>query len=583
MEPCSDPAAILLAEAVACQERSEYAEAIALLRRLLSVQPAHAEAHTRLGWMLWRLGQAGEAVAEHRQALDAQPGFACAWSNLAVALREQGKHDEALAALQQAVSLAPNIPETHVNLGIAWQDRGLPSHAVACHRHALSLDAGLAEAWINLGLAMQEGGDLPACVAAYRQALRLRPDDWRALSNLQMALQYMPGLAAAELRREAALAGQGFPGELALPKRDPWRKGRRLRVGYVSSDFYAHPVGWLGVRALTAHDRDAVEVHCYAQPARTDFLTDEIRAGVEYWHEVRHLSDAELRELILSHGIDVLVDLGGHTAGNRLPVFACRAAPVQLGWLGFAGSTGLAAIDGIVLGAAQAPPGTQEGYVEPVLALPRCHFTYRPPDYAPAVSPPPAERNGVLTLGSFNNPAKPGAGVLRVWADILKTLPDSRLVLKWRSLADPALAERLRQHFALLGVDPGRVELRGASPHPQMLAEYGDIDIALDPFPFGGGLTTCEALWMGVPVVTLPWRRPVSRQGLAILDALGLADLAADTPREYVATVRRLAADTQRRAALRTELRARMKNSALFDGASLARTLESIFVAACAH
>lgn len=576
--------AILLAKAVACQERSEYAEAIALLRRLLSVQPAHAEAHTRLGWMLWRLGSADEAIAEHRQALAVAPGFAGAWSNLAVALREQGKHDEALAALQQAVSLDPNIPETHVNLGIEWQDRGLPSHAVACHRQALSLDAGLVETWINLGLAMQESGDLPAGVAAYRQALRLRPDDLRALSNLQMALQYMPGLATAELRREAVLAGQGFPGELALPKRDPWRKGgRRLRVGYVSSDFYAHPVGWLGARALTAHDRDAVEVHCYAQPTRTDFLTAEIRAGVEHWHEVRHLSDAELRELILSHGIDVLVDLSGHTAGNRLPVFARRAAPVQLGWLGFAGSTGLAAIDGIVLGETQAPPGTQEGYVEPVLTLPRCHFTYRPPDYAPAVAQPPAERNGVLTLGSFNNPAKIGAGVLRVWADTLQAVPDSRLVLKWRSLADPALGDRLRQQFALLGIAPSRIVLRGASPHPQMLAEYGDIDIALDPFPFGGGLTTCEALWMGVPVVTLPWRRPVSRQGFAILDAVGLADLVADTPKEYVATVRRLATDTQRRAALRAELRTRMRNSALFDGASLARALETVFVAACNH
>jgi predicted O-linked N-acetylglucosamine transferase (SPINDLY family) len=350
-----------------------------------------------------------------------------------------------------------------------------------------------------------------------------------------------------------------------------------LRVGYVSGDFYAHPVGWLGVRTLTAHDREAVEVHCYANQTQADFLTSEIRAGVEHWHEVRHLSDAELRGLILSHGIDVLVDLGGHTASNRLPVFARRAAPVQLSWLGYTGSTGIAAIDGVLLGEAQAPPGTQEGFVEPVLTLPRCHFTYRPPDYAPAVAQPPAERNGWLTLGSFNNPAKLNAGVLRVWAETLRTLPNSRLVLKWRSLTDPALAARLRQQFALLDIEPERIELRGASTHAQMLAEYGDIDIALDPFPFCGGLTTCEALWMGVPVVTLPWRRPVSRQGHAILDAIGLADLSADTPREYVATVRRLAMNIQRRAELRSELRDRMRNSALFDGASLARALESTF------
>jgi len=574
-------AADVLAEAAALQDAGHDSQAIATLRRAIALDPSHAEAHTRLGWLLCRAGSVDDAIAAHRRAIELAPGFAAAWSNLGVALQAREDHDEALAVLQRALTLDPALPHALVNLGIEWQARGMAAQALACHRRAIALDPALAEGWVNLGLALQQSFDCASALVATRKALQLAPAHAGALSNLQMTLQYSAEPPAAELRREAATTGRRLGEALPLPVRGPFVPGRRrLRVGYVSADFWSHPVGWMGAPAILAHDRAAFEVHCFADGAASDDLTRRLRAGVEHWHAISGMDDEAVRELALSNGIDVLVDLGGHTAGNRLGVFARRAAPVQLSWLGFAASTGVPAMDGVVLGADLAPEGAEAAFTECIVRLERCHFAYEPPDYAPAVAPPLSAKSGAVTFGCFNNVAKIGDGVLRAWAMILHALPGSRLVLKSRSLADPEVAAIARNRFATLGVDPGRIEPRGPSPHPAMLAEYADIDVALDPFPFCGGLTTCEALWMGVPVVTLPWRRPMSRQGLAILRAAGLDDLVAETPERYVQVALSLAKDEARREALRGGLRGRLRGSTLMDAASLARALEREFVRA---
>jgi protein O-GlcNAc transferase len=576
--PLLRPAEETLARAASLQAAGRRDEALAALRRVLALEPGHAEALTRLGWLLGQQGRHAEAIAAHEGAIASQPGFAGAWSNLGAALQAAGRHDEALRALERAASLDPSLAQAQVNLGLAWQARGRLAQAAASHRRALSLDPRLPEAWTNLALALQDAGDAPAAIAAVRHALQLQPGHAAALSNLQMALHYDAGQPAAALRREAAGAGARLGVEEPQPPREPWRGGaRRLRVGYLSADLYAHPVGWMAARAILAHDRGAFEVHCFDDGGTADFLAGEIRAGVEHWHAVRGMGDDALRERVASLGIDVLVDLAGHTAHNRLALFARRAAPVQLGWLGFAASTGVAALDGVITGEALAPAGTEAAFTEPLLRLPRLPFSYRPPDDAPAVAAPPSARAGRVTFGCFNNPAKIGDAVVHAWAGVLRAVPGSRLLLKARTLGEGAAGERMRRRFAAQGIDPARVACRGASPHREMLAEYGELDVALDPFPFCGGLTTCEALWMGVPVVTLPWRRPLSRQGAAILASLDLDDLVAATPRDYAAIAARLAGDEARRARLRRDLRARIAASALFDGAGLARALEGAF------
>jgi len=256
-------------------------------------------------------------------------------------------------------------------------------------------------------------------------------------------------------------------------------------------------------------------------------------------------------------------------------VFGRKPAPVQAAWLGYFNTTGVGAIDYVLMDEATVPPGAEQWFSEQVVRLPAGRFCYTPPDFAPPVAPTPAATRGHVSFGSFNNLSKVTPAVIALWSRVLAAVPGSRLVLKWKSLADAAECERLRQAFAAHGVDPGRLDLRGRSPHPEMLAEYGDVDIALDPFPFCGGLTSCEALWMGVPVVTLPGTRPVSRQTLSMLTQLDLTDLAARDEDDYVAIAVRLAADGARRAALRADLRDRFAASPLGDGPRFARALEA--------
>jgi predicted O-linked N-acetylglucosamine transferase (SPINDLY family) len=281
--------------------------------------------------------------------------------------------------------------------------------------------------------------------------------------------------------------------------------------------------------------------------------------------------------MIRADGIDILVDLSGHTAMNRLPLFALRPAPVQASWLGYFGATGLAAIDYLVMDSFSVPEGEERAYPEAVVRLPRGRFCYAPPDFAPAPVEPPSLTNGFATFGSFNHVAKIGPGVVRLWAETMNASPSSRLVLKWKSLGEQSVRSRLIAAFAEHGVAADRLDLRGFSPHCAMLEQYGEIEVALDPFPFGGGLTSCEALWMGVPVVTLPGDRPASRQTLGFLDAVGLNSCVASSLEDYVARATALATDGERRRALRHALRGRMAASSLCDSPRFARGLEAAY------
>ena len=614
--PSSAPAPELGALAAAAQrhhDAGEWTLAEQALRRLLAQAPPQASTLSNLGLVLSRLGRAAEALACQRQALDLQPGLASAWINLALALRGTGDLAGAAAADQQALRLDPAAPQAHVNIGIGLLGDGRLTEAVAVFRHALSLRHDLPESWINLGLALLASGDAQSAACAMRQALQLAPHDRRAASNLLMALQYDPAIGADELRQAAArqalvwqAAEPTIPGQPAGPEAQaassvgtsdsasarpstrpatpPPAGHPRLRIGYVGGDFRQHPVGWLLADVLEGHDRAGFEIHLFNTRANldpTDALARRLRAAADAWHEVHALDDAEVARLVARLGIAVLVDLAGHTEHNRLGVFARRAAPVQLAWLGYFASTGLPAIDAVVLGGAMAGAGAQQFYTEPLECLPRLHFAYTPPPYAPLPAPPPSLASGQVSFGSFNNPAKLSDASVALWAGALAAVPGSRLVLKWNSLGDPAFAAHTRRRFAAHGLDPQRLDLRPASAHPQMLAEYGDIDIALDSLPFSGALTSLEALSMGVPVLTLPGRRPVSRQTLALLQVLDMPDWVASTPRQFADLARRWADDVPGRQGLRQTLRQRLQASELGDGAGLARALEAVFRRRC--
>ncbi|HEX8910755.1 MAG TPA: tetratricopeptide repeat protein, partial [Humisphaera sp.] len=510
--------------------------------------------------------------------------------NLGVALGLAGQPRDALAAYRKAVALKPGEPLFQYNLGITLKDAGMPREAADAFRRAIGLRPDYPEAYNNLGVALKDAGLHAESAAALRQAVALRPGYADAHSNLLMGLHYAAATTPAELAAEHARWDRQHAAPLAArarPHANDRDPDRRLRVGYVSGDLWNHPVARFLTPLLANHDPARVEVFAYANVARPDGVTEMIRRRCHAWRDVHGVDDDAVAAQIRDDRIDVLVDLSLHTAGNRLLVFARRPAPVQVTWLGYAGGTGMAAIDWRVTDPHLDPePGPDDGPAaaaggppppERPLRLPHCFWCYDPVLEAGGVLPLRALETGQVTFACLNNFAKVGEPVQELWAAVLNAVPDSRLLI--HSPLGPH-----RQHvlarFARLGVAEDRVEFAGRMPIHDYFRTYRKVDVALDPFPFGGGTTTCDALWMGVPVVTLRGSTPVARAGASILTNAGLADWVADTPADYVRLAARWADDLPSLAMLRASMRDRLRASPLMDGRRFARDMEAALRAA---
>ncbi len=584
-------------------------EAAALIGRATGLDTTNADFRCNLGLALRAQGRLDDAASCYRLALLLRPDSVEAQSNLGNALRDQGLFDQAVGACRRSVLIQPARADAHMNFGLALAAGKSASPAVAAIRHAIAIMPHGADAYFNLanllndrndltgalvlydraiiikprfaeahanrGNVFRERGQVREALAAYDEAIAANPKLVEGHSNKLMCLHYLSGVGSEEMFR-AAVAFGAMVGRSTNAVRTA-RSATRLRIGYVSGDFRRHPVGYFLAGVLAAHDRSAFELVCYSNNAVSDDVTRQLRGAADHWRLIARMPDGEAASLIERDGIDILVDLSGHTAMNRLLLFARRAAPVQVSWLGYFGTTGLRQIDYILMDDASVPAGGDRWYAETVIRLPHGRFCYAPPAEAPVPIDPPAARHGSITFGSFNHVAKIGAEVVRLWAEVLRAVPRANLVLKWKSLEDSDVRARMRALFVAESIDPARLELRGPSPYRDMLAEYGDIDIALDPFPFGGGLTSCEALWMGVPVVTLPGERPASRQTLGFLELIGLPELAANSASAYVQIAANLAADPSRLVALRHSLRQRMAGSSLTDSRRFTRGLEFAF------
>ncbi|MGE0723082.1 MAG: tetratricopeptide repeat protein, partial [Alphaproteobacteria bacterium] len=517
----------------------------------------------------------------------------------------------ARAEFDRARSIAPAQARFHANAGAARRALGQADAAIEAYRAALARDPDEAEALNGLGTLLQRRGEASAAIDLYRRALAVRPDHALAAGNLATALLDCGRQAEAEHQADAActlapddaglasnrLYGLHYRAALPAPRiaaihRDAvrrWEKpparhgntrdpGRRLRVGYVSADLRDHAVARFLLPLLAHHDPATVEVTAYAADPRSDAVTARIRSHVAHWSGIWSLDDEAAEEAIRRDGIDVLVDLGGHTAGNRLPLFARRPAPVQVTWLGYPGTTGLPTFDARVTDAIADPPGTESHASEPLARLPGGFLAFDPIVDAPDPGPPPADARGRVTFGAFGNLAKVTDATVDLWSAVLAAVPDARLRLKSRALRDPAVAAATAARFARRGVDAERLVLEGlvtdAIAH---LDAYRGIDVALDPTPYNGATTTAEALWMGVPVVTLAGDRHAARVGASMLSRLGLEDLVATTPADLVACAAALAADGARRRMLRRSLRDRLRASPLGDAARLAREMEAVY------
>jgi predicted O-linked N-acetylglucosamine transferase (SPINDLY family)/predicted SAM-dependent methyltransferase len=539
--------------------------------------PQGADARYQLGLAAERAQRFDEAATHFRAAIAERPEEPEYHYGLAASLKRLGRIDEAASAYRAALARAPDDAGIRVDLGLVLKDQGRLEEALAELERARELAPDFMEARHNLGIVYHQLGWLDRAIAELRAAHAIAPDHAGVHSNLLFILNYSARHSAEEVYAEHRRFGARHVQPVAPPKPNPaWP--RRLRVGYVSPDFRSHVVTSFMLPVFARHDRARFEVYGYYSYAQADTVTAAMRELADNWLDCAHYSDAELAEQIRADGIDILVDLAGHTVHHRLGTFALRPAPLQITYLGYPNTTGLTAIDARITDAKADPPGAADRLnAERLVRLPRSFLCYRPgPDID--VHAAPAAAAGRVTFGCFNNFQKLSEPFFDAAAQVLAAVPDSRLLLKAQTLETPAVAERVRERFAAAGIEPSRLELLGWEPSPEShLATYRRVDIALDSFPYNGTTTTCEALWMGVPVVALAGDRHAGRVGASLLETVGLQELVARDIGEYVGIAQRLAADRPRLDALRAGLRERVRASPLRDEAGFVRELEDCY------
>ncbi|NQV99333.1 MAG: tetratricopeptide repeat protein [Rhodospirillales bacterium] len=552
-------------------------QAVASYRTALTLEPGYAEALSNLGATLHGLGQLDAAADCYHRAIAIKPDFANAHSNLGNLLSDQNKPDDAAASYRKAIAINPHVAEIHSNLAVILGNLGQPDAALASHHQAIALDPSYAKAHSNLGKTLMDQGQPDAAAASYRRALAIDPDDAMTHSNLLLCLCSMADVSPAAGLEEAKRYG-AMVARKVTARYTSWQtelQPQRLRVGLVSGDLKQHPVG-IFVESLLAHlDPARIDLRAYPTTNNADAVTLRLRPHFSAWTSIAGLDDAAASALIHGDGVHILIDLAGHTALNRLPLFAWKPAPVQVSWLGYFATTGLDTMDYLLGDPHVAPAEDQAAFMESLVRLPESYLCFTPPDCAPAVNPLPALANGRVTFGCFNNISKMNDAVVALWAAVLDAVAGSRLFLKSRQLGDAAACDAVRERFAAHGIAAERLILEGASPRAELLAAYQRVDIALDPFPYPGGTTSAEALWMGVPVITRRGDRFLSRVGTSIARNAGLADWIAADDAGYIAIAARQTRDLPRLAALRAGLRAQMRAAPLTDAARFAGHFEA--------
>jgi protein O-GlcNAc transferase len=592
-----------------------FAEAAAACETAIRLEPGSSIAFYNLGLAREKLRQFEAAIAAYRQTIALDPAYRLAWLNLGAALNSSGSIEAAIAHYQLALQRFPTDPAVAINLGSLYHDTGRIDTAVALYREALSNDPQNGVARNNLGVALKDLGDLDGSVEVLRGSLALNPQDIvarnnlgntfkdrgdldaavaelrhslafsaaaEAHSNLLLTLSYLPTCSPEEMEAERQRWNQLHAVPLRstrLPHPNDPSPHRRLRLGYVSADFRNHVVGRALWPVFAAHDREQFELVGYSC-SQPDAFTTRFRERADLWRSVSDFTDEQLAAQIRADGIDILIDLGQHTAHNRLLALARKPAPVQVNWLGYPAPTGLETMDYRLTDRFLDPPAAEEPACERPVRLPECWCIYDAPSDSPEPGPLPAAAGGGVTFGSFNNFCKINAAVWNVWARVLAAVEGSSLLLLAKSGVH---RERSRAELQKRGIAPERLrfaEYRQAPPETSSatwLHRYREIDIALDPFPYNGMTTTCDALWMGVPVVALAGATSLGRASLSLLSNVGLPELVAPSADDYVRIAADLAHDLPRLTALRSTLRARLAASPLLDPPRLARHLEVTF------
>jgi predicted O-linked N-acetylglucosamine transferase (SPINDLY family) len=559
------------------------AEALPHLDRALAARPGMAEAHAWRGLSLAQLGRKEEAASAYQAAILADPNLAGAHNDLGMMLFELRRTREAVPHFERAIQLGHRGLEPYVMIGRAHVRMGNLGEAERAYREALRQMPGFVDARLGLADVLHDFGELDTAIAELRRVVEDSPSTLGARSNLVMKLLHHDGLDPRAVADEHKVAGKAYLDVFAGQGDPAWQErdldpDRPLRVAYLSPDFHRHATASFLEPLFAAHDPAAVEIHGYSSTEQRDEMTEHLRGLARGWRDVAGRSEREVAALIAADRIDILVDCAGHTNDNRLGVLAMKPAPLQVTWLGYPHGTGLPTVDYRLTDAIADPPGmTESHYLERLVRLPEGTFCYRAPDLAPEPAPGPLGRGEGPVFGCFDDARQIGPEVIRLWTAVVNAVPGARLRLEARQFLDAGAAARFRERFAAAGLAGDRLEIEGRRTLQEGFADYATIDVALDPFPYHGTASTCAALWMGVPVVTLPGQSCASRVGPSLLSRVGLGDLVARDAVHYREIAAGLVASPARLSELRSGLRARLAASALGDGPRFARQMEAAY------
>jgi protein O-GlcNAc transferase len=578
-----DNAEILCLLGIICGQLGKYEPAIHHLKKALHINPANADACFALGVAMQQKGLFDEAIPYLRESLRLHPDNPEALSILGSALKQKGSVDEAIALLYKAIQLDPQHVQARLGLAAALVEKWRLDEATDMCNAILKMNEHNVLACYILGNILMTQGKLDEAELFFRRAIRTEPDEVKPFQALLMLTSYHPNYTPQALFYEHLQFAERFEkplrSTLSLHTNDR-TVTRRLKIGYVSPDFKSHAVACFIEPALLSHNKALFELFCYSDVSAPDEVTGRIKGHADQWRTIAGMSDEKVAELIRRERIDILIDLAGHTGGiNRILMFARKPAPIQISWIGYPATTGLSAMDYKIVDGFTDPPGmTEQFYTEKLLRLPETFLCYLPVEDSPAVGILPALLSGHITFGSFNNFVKVTPEVIALWARILTMVPHSRLIMKSFSFSDKTTRAVARNLFIKEGVEEERIEL--LQPVPSVkdhLKVYNQIDIGLDTFPYNGTTTTCEAMWMGVPVVTLAGDTPASRVGLSLLSNAGLKELIGTTYEEYVDSAVSLAGDTKRLQSLREGLRDIMVRSPLTNARQFTLALENLY------
>jgi protein O-GlcNAc transferase len=555
----------------------QYDLAITYIKKAISLQPNYFDAYNNLGIVLQETGHFDEAISYYQQAIQVSPDSYLPYYNIGNLLSEKNQFEQAIHYFHNALQINPTLIEAYSHLGKIFDDIGQLASGIHSYQYALQLNPNLLEALINCGTLLGRQSKLDEAENYFRKALQVNPASFPAYHNLLFNMCHNSRHDVLTIYNEHKKFAEQYEKPIRpsfdAHDRDP---NRKIRIGYVSPDFRKHPVSYFLEPVLIERNKEEFEIYCYSNSTIEDEVTKRFQEYSNHWRTISGMSDRQAVELIRSDRIDILIDLAGHTADSRLLIFAMKPAPVQVSWIGYLATTGLSTMDYKICDNYTDPVGkTEQYYSEQLMRLPECFLCYLPHTNSPEIGPLPALSSGHITFGSFNKFIKLSEEIIFLWSIILKEVPDSVFMLK--SISDEETMEYIRDRFTRNGVHKDRITLSSWDSSPKHLESYNLVDIGLDTFPFNGLTTTCEAIWMGVPVITLAGIAYHSSVGTSILSNVGLPELVARTPDEYISIAINLAKDLKKLQSLRKHLRDMMTLSPLCEAKRFTEKLEMCY------